>query len=198
MKTLSETIDAMTAEGLRKHREDRKRLDQMISEGLRQHQRQYSQIEAMTEKALAEINKREGKLEAVRKQMDRPGEAKAGPADHEIKFRAEQQQRQEELSNFSESELMAIYDTAKALHDLHSLMERSDGHSMAVRDFIDKNGGLEITQLFDDASAEVVARLHNFEEEGQKPNRELCLRAADHFIRDNEDGAAAITLRLSL
>ena len=191
MKSLSEKIDAMTAEGLRQHHEDRKRLDEMTADGLRQHQQHRAQFEAMTDKALAEINERERKLEAMRKQMD-------CHRDREIKFRAEQQQRQEELSNYSESELMAIYDTAKALHDLHSLMERSDGHSMAVRDFIDKNGGLEITQLFDDASAEVVARLHNFEEEGQKPNRELCLRAADHFIRDNEDGAAAITLRLSL
>ena len=91
---------------------------------------------------------------------------------------------------------MAIYDTAKALHDLQSMLERIDGHSFAVRDFIDENGGLKITQLFDDASDEVVARLHNSEEKSQKPTRELCLRATDHFIRDCEDGAAANAIRL--
>ena len=191
MNAILRSLENLVAEGLKQHLAEKKHLDEMIAERCRQHQQHRAQFEAMTDKALAEINERERKLEAMRKQMD-------CHRDREIKFRAEQQQRQEELTKFSEGEILAIYDTAKALHDLHSLMERSDGHSMAVRDFIDKNGGLEITQLFDDASAEVVARLHNFEEEGQKPNRELCLRAADHFIRDNEDGAAAITLRLSL
>ena len=79
MKSLSEKIDAMTAEGLRQHHEDRKRLDEMTAEGLRQHQQHYRQIEAMTAKALLEVKERERVLQNMRKEIQRQDNIRKPP-----------------------------------------------------------------------------------------------------------------------
>lgn len=177
MKTLSETIDAMTAQGLRTHHEDRSRLNRMIAEGLRQHHAQYAEIEAMAEKALAEVIRREKRLEAMQKQFAVP--------DHPEPIEEKQAMGAAEhawLGHFNSDDLCDAYDTLTALHDCQSNLEVALDISPAAQDFVDVSAGFAVDRALARVSDEIARRLS----QPGTDNGSLSRRAVDRAMRNND------------